>query len=170
MLLDHYCLQDGCGELAVPFSLHQTVAILLVEVEHAVDLVAVKKQAGADILAQWNVYKSDDDIKKTVSSWMWTVAMSLRLHRSNQPVPVMRPTSLASGGEEARDVRQDFVIPEFSDVTFLPVKQAISQSALACFIALSATSVGHEYVPCFIEFFVAMLLDLIELRCKSSDC
>lgn len=139
--------QDGCGELALPIGLHQTVAIVLVEVELAVDLSAIRKVAGGDILAQWNVYKSGEDIKKIVSAWLWTVALSLRLHYANRPIPVMRPTSEASDREDQSNARQGVQFPDLNEnLEFLPVKQALPQSALACFIALSATSIGHELV------------------------
>jgi hypothetical protein len=135
---------DGYGELALPVSLHRAVAVILVEVDLACDLAAVRKLAGGDVLAQWNLYKAGEDIRKVVSGWLWTVALSLRLHRSNQPAPILRPTS-ASEAQSLQETEQSLEIPNLDEsIDFLPVKQASPQSALACFIALSATSLGHK--------------------------
>ena len=137
------------------------MAVILVEVELAVDLAAVRKLAGGDILAQWNVYKSGEDIKKVVNGWLWTVALSLHLHCSNQPAPTMRPTS-TSERQDRQEAEQNLEVPNLDDnLDFLPVKQATPQSALACFIALSATLLGHKSdLLLFVQSYCFVVLNI----------
>ena len=76
------------------------------------------------------------DPRHEVTNWLWNVALSLCLHKSDRPTPVLH-------SDDANTDLLDFDL----DPTLAPVRQALKTSSLACFIALSSSShLGHKYV------------------------
>ena len=76
------------------------------------------------------------DPRHEVTNWLWNVALSLCLHKSDRPTPVFH-------SDDANTDLLDFDL----DPTLAPVRQALKTSSLACFIALSSSShLGHKYV------------------------
>ncbi|XP_078670454.1 ectopic P granules protein 5 homolog isoform X2 [Branchiostoma floridae x Branchiostoma belcheri] len=145
--------------LFLPLKLHRWMGLLLVQVSN--HFMYNKEQAGLIAAGIKQVTQLAAAARLTVgpdqqlSTWLWEVALQLRLHATEQPQPAL------SAGNSTQAVSQD--IPNLTDDSSLQhLQRAVkSDMPIALYTALAMTSVGHDKTE-FLSSGLPLLLQLVE--------
>ncbi|CAH1257809.1 EPG5 [Branchiostoma lanceolatum] len=145
--------------LFLPLELHRWMGLLLTQVSN--HFMYNKEQAGLIAAGIKQVTQLAAAARLTVgpdqqlTSWLWEVALQLRLHATEQPQPAL------SAGTIAQAVMED--VPNFTnDSSLQHLQRAVkTDMPIALYIALAMTSVGHDKSE-FLSSGLPLLLQLVE--------
>ena len=77
--------------------------------------------------------------EQSFHTWAWEMVTKLRLHRQDQPRPLMHPHDVASPDDDFGEV-PDIAV----DTSLYPVQKAVKGGVpIACYVAVAMTKAGH---------------------------